>query len=76
MTEFASKNPASAAASPPPGVSPLAVALDALPKLLGIPEELVDVHMKAGAPVGPDGTVNLIAYCAWLNREMNPPNNG
>ena len=35
-----------------------------------ITEEMIRADMDAGAPVNPDGTVNLIHYTAWLVREM------
>ena len=31
-----------------------------------ITEEMICADMDAGAPVNPDGTVNLIHYTAWL----------
>ena len=31
-----------------------------------ITEEMIRADMDAGAPVNPDGTVNLIHYTAWL----------
>ena len=33
------------------------------------PEE-VQADLDAGAPVNPNGTVNLVHYTAWLLREM------
>ena len=35
-----------------------------------ITEEMICADMDAGAPVNPDGTVNLIHYTAWLVKEM------
>ncbi len=35
-----------------------------------ITEEMIRADMDAGAPVNPDGTVNLIHYTAWLVKEM------
>ena len=32
-------------------------------------EEMVQKDIEAGAPVNPDGTINLIHYAAWLARE-------
>ncbi len=30
----------------------------------------LDADLASGAPVNPDGTINLVAYGAWLVREM------
>jgi len=35
-----------------------------------IGEEAIREDIKAGAPVNPDGTINLVHYAAWLNREL------
>jgi len=35
-----------------------------------ITEEMICADMDAGAPVNPDGTINLIHYTAWLVKEM------
>ena len=35
-----------------------------------INEQMVRQDIDAGAPVNPDGTVNLIHYAAWLVREV------
>jgi hypothetical protein len=50
--------------------------VDTLPKLLGLPQEVIDAHVKAGAPVARDGTVNLIHFAAWLNQQLCDSNNG
>ncbi len=34
-----------------------------------ITAELLDEDIEAGAPVNPDGTINLIHYAAWLAKE-------
>jgi len=34
-----------------------------------ISEEMVRVDIDAGAPVNPDGTINLVHYTAWLAKE-------
>jgi hypothetical protein len=31
--------------------------------------EEIQAHIEAGCPVNPDGTMNLLAYGAWLTRE-------
>ncbi|MBI1375194.1 MAG: hypothetical protein GC159_20950 [Phycisphaera sp.] len=72
MTENASENTAESPESAgAPGVrdvfSPATIAPDALARMLGLPVEVVRRHIDEGAPVNPDGTVNLVHYAAWLN---------
>ena len=58
--------PRPAAAMPP----------DELARLLNVPADVIRRHLAAGAPAGPDGTVNAIHYAAWLNRRLAaPPDN-
>ena len=35
-----------------------------------VTEEMVRVDIDAGAPVNPDGTLNLLHYTAWLVKEL------
>ncbi len=35
-----------------------------------ITEEMVRADIDVGAPVNPDGTLNLVHYTAWLAKEM------
>lgn len=35
-----------------------------------ITEKMVRADIDAGAPVNPDGTINLLHYTAWLVREV------
>ena len=35
-----------------------------------ITEEMLRADIDAGAPVNPDGTINLVHYAAWLAKEM------
>ena len=51
-------------------VNPAALAPGQLARMLAVPEEKVREHLAAGAPVGPDGAVNLVHYAAWLNRRL------
>ena len=37
--------------------------------------EMVREDVAAGAPMNPDGTINLIHYAAWLVREVVPRGN-
>ena len=32
--------------------------------------EMLRADIEAGAPTNPDGTVNLVAFAAWLVKEM------
>jgi hypothetical protein len=47
---------------------PLPTVAGLLTKASGSPitEAMIQADIKAGSPVNPDGTVNLIRYCAWL----------
>lgn len=35
-----------------------------------VSQAMLRAHVKAGAPVNSDGTLNLIHYAAWLVREV------
>ena len=69
--------PAPAGAPADPGApradgpaDPAALTVEQLAKMLAVPAERVRDHVAAGAPTGPDGTVNLVHYTAWLNRRL------
>jgi hypothetical protein len=32
---------------------------------------MLEADLAAGAPVNPDGTINLVHFAAWLAREMS-----
>jgi len=36
-------------------------------RLLGVERKLIEEDIEEGAPVGPDGTLDLVHYGAWLN---------
>jgi len=61
---------------PPVGLKVTALALSDLAKLLSksagrpIAPEILRRDVEAGAPVNPDGTINLVHYAAWLVKEM------
>ena len=61
-----------APAGPPAGgaVNPAALTVEQLARMLGVPAGKVRDHVAAGAPTGPGGTINLVRYAAWLNREL------
>ena len=52
----------------PAAANPSALTLAQLARLLSLPEETIRRHVEAGAPVAHDGTINLVHYAAWLNR--------
>jgi hypothetical protein len=54
----------------PGAVNPMALTVAQLARMLAMPEEKVREHVTAGAPMGADGTVNLVHYAAWLSRRM------
>ena len=57
--------------APPEGpVNPAVLTVEQLARMLAVPAENVRDHVAAGAPTGPDGTINLVHYAAWLNREF------
>ena len=58
------------ASESPPAANPAGLTVEQLARMLGVGAEKVREHLAAGAPVGPDGTVNLVHYAAWLNRRL------
>ena len=77
-SEDSSKKPPAPASIPAaPGaqetaeaVNPAALSMAQVAQMLGVPPRKVQRHVDAGAPRGPGGTVNLVHYAAWLNREL------
>ncbi len=55
------------AAHAKPNIDPMALTVAQASQLLGISEDMLRADIDAGAPVGPDGRINLIQYAAWLN---------
>jgi hypothetical protein len=53
-----------------PALNPTALPVAQLARLLGVAEQKVREHVDDGAPVGADGTMNLVQYTAWLNRRL------
>jgi hypothetical protein len=57
-------------------ISPAALALADAARLLTkvggqpITEDMLRDDVADGAPTNPDGTLNLIHYCAWVLKEM------
>lgn len=62
--------PQAGAAGPPARLDPAALTVAELARLLGVAEPKVREHVARGAPVGPDGRINLVLYTAWLNRQL------
>jgi hypothetical protein len=64
--------------SPPDGpiLNPLAVPIADAVRLLSrlggkpISEVTIRADIGSGAPLNPDGTLNLVEYAAWLVKEM------
>ncbi len=52
------------------GANPAALTVEQLARAIALPVETVRRHVDEGAPVAPDGTVNLIHYAAWLNKRL------
>ena len=63
------------ASTPSPGMKVTALSLADLARLLSksagrtVPVETIHRDVDAGAPVNPDGTINLVHYAAWLVKE-------
>ncbi|HOA76019.1 MAG TPA: hypothetical protein PLP01_08140 [Phycisphaerae bacterium] len=81
MAEESRKNSANPAVPPPlgtgqPVVNPMALSVEEVSRLLSaaggkrITAEQIQADLDAGAPVGPDGKINLVHYAAWLVREV------
>ena len=57
-------------------LNPMALTVDQAAKILSasgskpVTAQMVSKDIAAGAPTNPDGTVNLVQYCAWLVKEM------
>jgi len=47
-------------------LSPTALTIDQAARMLGVPAGTIRAHVDAGLPTNADGTVNLVAYAAWL----------
>jgi len=57
------------------GLNPQALSLDDVARILTasgrqpVTTEMIRADIDGGAPVNPDGTINLVPYAAWLVRE-------
>ena len=52
------------------GLNPAALRLEDAVRMLGISADMLRADLAAGAPTNADGTINLVHYAAWLNREV------
>ncbi|OHB61375.1 MAG: hypothetical protein A2Y12_11540 [Planctomycetes bacterium GWF2_42_9] len=55
-------------------INPAALSPEMAAKMLGLQVEIVGKHISQGAPVAPDGTINLVNYAAWLCSRINNGN--
>jgi len=61
----------------PGPLNPQALRLADLARILSVgsarpvTEEMLQADIEDGAPVNPNGTVNLVHFAAWLVREMH-----
>ena len=51
-------------------LDPSALPLAEAARLLGVSEATLREHAEAGAPIDPDGHLNLVHYAAWLNQRL------
>ncbi len=56
--------------------SPAALSVTQLCRLLEVPEEKIQGHIRDGAPINADGTVNLVSYTAWLCLRLKESSGG
>ena len=57
-------------------LNPMAMSAEEAAKTLGIPRDWLEEDLAAGAPTNADGTLNLVHYAAWLNRQMREDTDG
>ena len=69
-------------APPPTKVNPLSLSVTEAARMLSaaggriITPAQIQADLAAGAPVGPEGRINLIHYAAWLVREVQAGRRG
>jgi DeoR/GlpR family transcriptional regulator of sugar metabolism len=51
-------------------LNPAALSVEDAARVLGLAVETVRRDVAEGAPTAADGTINLVHYVAWLNREL------
>jgi len=57
-------------------LDPTALTLEQAAKLLGVGREMLEADVAARAPANDDGTINLVHYAAWLNRQTQGDDGG
>lgn len=50
-------------------LNPAAVPVEQLARMLGLPIDHLRQHVAQGAPTNANGSINLVHYAAWLNRD-------
>ena len=51
-------------------INPMALTVTQTAKILGVQADTVRLHIEQGLSTGPGGTINLVNYAAWLNRQL------
>ena len=51
-------------------LDPASLTIEQAARLLAVDEETISRHIARGLPTGLGGTINLVAYAAWLNQEL------
>jgi len=51
-------------------INPAALAVEDVARALGLAVDAVRQDIAQGAPTNADGSVNLVHYAAWLNRQL------
>ena len=57
-------------------LNPSAATPAQMARILGVTEATVQRHVSEGAPTASDGTLSLVHYAAWLNRQLKQRNDG
>ena len=50
-------------------INPTALTVDQAAQVIGVKAGVISRHIEDGLPTATDGTVSLITYAAWLNKE-------
>ena len=68
---------ANASSGPPGALNPQALSAEDVARILTasgwkpVTVDMIRDDIDDGAPVNPDGTINLVVYAAWLVREIS-----
>ena len=55
--------------NPEAPLNPSAMPPEQLARMLGLPIDHLRQHVAQGAPTNANGSINLVHYAAWLNRD-------